>query len=66
MNTRGLARSVGTDYTIYIFRELSRVAFVQVLAHEMLHVYQYINGINPPKSKCEGFAISEVMLFLVL
>lgn len=55
INTRGLAQSVGKDYTIYIYRELSRVAFAQVLAHEMLHVYQYINNIKPSKAKCEGF-----------
>ena len=54
-NTRGLAQAVGTEYTIFIYRELSRVAFAQVLAHEMLHVYQYTNHINPPKALCEGF-----------
>ena len=55
LNTRGLARAVGNEYTIYVFRELSRVAFAQVLAHELLHVYQYTNNIHPPKAKCEGF-----------
>ena len=55
VNTRGLARAVGNEYTIFIYRELSRVAFAQVLAHEMLHVYQYINDIHPLKAKCEGF-----------
>lgn len=54
-NTRGLAQAVGSEYTIFIYRELSRVAFAQVLAHEMLHVYQYTNRINPPKHLCEGF-----------
>lgn len=54
-NTRGLAQAVGTDYTIFIYRELSRVAFAQVLAHEMLHVFQYTNNIKPPKAICEGF-----------
>jgi len=55
LNARGLARAVGNDYTIFIYRELSRVAFAQVLAHELLHVYQYTNNIYPAKAKCEGF-----------
>lgn len=54
-NTRGLAQAVGTEYTIFIYRELSRVAFAQVLAHELLHIYQYANHIQPPKAICEGF-----------
>lgn len=54
-NTRGLAQMVGTEYTIFIYRELSRVAFAQVLAHEMLHIYQYVRHINPDKARCEGF-----------
>lgn len=53
--TRGLAQAVGSDYTIFIYRELSRVAFAQVLAHEMLHIYQYNRNIHPAKSLCEGF-----------
>lgn len=54
-NTRGLAQAVCSDYTIYIYRELSRVAFAQVLAHEMLHVYLYKRNIHPKKNLCEGF-----------
>lgn len=54
-NTRGLAQAVGSDYTIFIYRELSRVAFAQVMAHEMLHIYQYNRNIHPEKSLCEGF-----------
>lgn len=54
-STRGLAQACGTNYTIFIFRELSRVAFAQVLAHEMLHVYQYVHHISPSKELCEGF-----------
>lgn len=54
-NARGLAQAVGTEYTIFIFRELSRVSFAQVLSHEMLHVYQYTNHITPQKALCEGF-----------
>lgn len=55
INARGLARSVDSDYTIFIYRELSCVSFAQVLAHEMLHIYQYSHHIHPEKSKCEGF-----------
>lgn len=54
-NTRGLAQAVGSNYTIFVYRELSRVAFAQVLAHEMLHIYQYNRNIHPDKSLCEGF-----------
>lgn len=54
-NTRGLAQMVGSKYTIFIYRELSRVAFAQVLAHELLHIYQYTRHYNPEKSECEGF-----------
>ena len=54
-NTRGLAQAVGSNYTIFVYRELSRVAFAQVLAHEMLHIYQYNRNIHPEKSLCEGF-----------
>ena len=54
-NVRGLAQANGTEYTIYVYRELSRVAFAQVLAHEMLHVYQYKHHLSPPRAKCEGF-----------
>lgn len=55
MNVRGLAQSIGTDYTVYVYMALSRVAFAQVLAHEVLHIYQYRNHISPTKAKCEGF-----------
>jgi hypothetical protein len=54
-NVRGLAQSIGLDYTVYVYMELSRVAFAQVLAHEVLHIYQYRNHISPPKAICEGF-----------
>lgn len=55
LNTRGLAHAVWSEYTIFIYRELSRVAFAQVLAHEMLHIYQYTHNFHPIKSACEGF-----------
>lgn len=54
-NIRGLAEAKGSDYTIYIYRELSRVVFAKTLAHEMLHIYQYQQGFNPEKVLREGF-----------
>lgn len=54
-NTRGLAQMYGSEYTIYVYRELSRVAFAQVIAHELLHVYQYARNIHTNKAKSEGF-----------
>lgn len=52
---RGLAQATGNKYTIYILRDLSQVAFAQVLAHEMLHVYQYARHLTPPQPRYEGF-----------
>lgn len=54
-NTRGLAKACGSEYTIYVYQELSRVAFANVLAHEMLHVFQYTNHYYPSQDVCEGF-----------
>lgn len=53
--TRGLARAIGEEYTIFVLRELSQIAFAQVVAHEMLHIYQYLRHISPSAPKCEGF-----------
>lgn len=53
--TRGLAQSVGDDYTIFVYRELSRVMFAETLAHEMLHVYQYKQKITSNEQNVEGF-----------
>lgn len=54
--TRGLAESFDNNYTIYIYRELSRVQFAKTLAHEMLHIYQYQHNIeSSDKAKYEGF-----------
>lgn len=52
---RGLAQAIGEKYTIFIWRELSQIAFAQVVAHEMLHIYQYMQHISSSASKCEGF-----------
>lgn len=53
--TRGVSESSGKDYNIYIYNCLSRVVFAEVAAHELLHIYQYENNINPPAEICEGF-----------
>ena len=52
---RGLAQAIGEKYTIFILRDLSQIAFAQVVAHEMLHIYQYMRHISSSTSKCEGF-----------
>lgn len=52
---QGYAQDGGNEYTIYILRDVSRVEFARVLAHEMLHVYQFIRHISPARAKCEGF-----------
>lgn len=55
INTRGLAQRYGNDYTIFIFRHLSKVQFANVLAHEMLHIWQYNRMINASSMYMEGF-----------
>lgn len=52
---RGLAERYGDDYTIYIYRQLSKVQFANVLAHELLHIWQYNRNINTSPSLREGF-----------
>lgn len=54
-NTRGLACCRGKDYTIYVYRHLSRTAFAEVLAHEMLHIWQYERNIQAEDILVEGF-----------
>lgn len=52
---RGLAERKGDEYTVYLFQGLSKVAFASVLAHELLHIFQYERNLNPPQEICEGF-----------
>lgn len=54
-DTRGLAQRRGDEYTIYIYRHLSRTAFAEVLAHEMLHIWQYERDIDADAILMEGF-----------
>ena len=51
----GLAQKKGDQYTIYILHELSRLKFVDVIAHEILHTWQWERRILPPDVFCEGF-----------
>jgi hypothetical protein len=53
--TRGLAQRCGNDYTIFVFRHLSKVQFASVLAHEMLHIWQYNRNIKASPIYTEGF-----------
>ena len=53
--TRGLAQRYGDDYTVYVYRQLSKVQFANVLAHELLHIWQYNMNINTMPLLCEGF-----------
>lgn len=55
LNTRGFATRFGNDYEICVLRHLSRVAFAEVLAHEMLHIWQYNRYYSPVAPLCEGF-----------
>lgn len=55
INTRGLAHRYGNDYTIFIFRYLSKVQFANVLAHEMLHIWQFNRNIRASAMYMEGF-----------
>lgn len=51
----GLARYNGVQCDIYILNCLSRTCYASVLAHEMLHLWQYKNKISARKDICEGF-----------
>lgn len=53
--TRGVAQRRGDYYTIFVYRHLSRTAFAEVLAHEMLHIWQYERDIYAEDILMEGF-----------
>jgi len=53
--TLGLAQGVGSDYTVFFYRHITVVAFADVLAHELLHIWQYDHHIAPDALHCEGF-----------
>ena len=51
----GLAQKKGEEYTINVIHDLSRIKFVDVIAHEILHTWQWERFIDPPDIICEGF-----------
>lgn len=53
--TRGLAERDGDNYTVYVYRQLSKVQFANVLAHELLHVWQYNMNLDTLPYLREGF-----------
>ena len=55
INVKGFAVDSGGIYTIYILRDLSKLFFANVLAHELLHIWQYRHHLSPPRDLCEGF-----------
>ena len=46
---------ISENFYIYILSHLHEVDFRAVLAHELLHVYLFINDINVPMDITEGF-----------
>lgn len=52
-NALGLAYN-RNPYEIHIIRHLSRTAFAGVLAHEVLHLWQYKHNLSPMSLLCEG------------
>lgn len=51
----GCASYNGSTSDIYILKYLSRTCYASVLAHEMLHLWQFKNRISPRQDICEGF-----------
>lgn len=59
----GLAYSC-TPYRILILRQLSRTGFARILAHEVLHLWQYSTGLELPSIYREGVCELGSYLFL--
>lgn len=51
----GLAIWSGRRYDIRVLRNLSHTAMAGVLAHEILHIWQYQRNLKAPLRICEGF-----------
>lgn len=51
----GCAQYGGAHSDIYVLKYLSRTCYASVLAHEMLHLWQYKNRLTPRQDICEGF-----------
>lgn len=63
----GLAYSFdGQCYRIKVLKNLSKIAFAGVFAHELLHLWQYAHKINAPDPICEGFCNLGKYLVLAL
>lgn len=52
---KGYAQRMGSQYTVFVLRDLSKTFFADVLAHEMLHIWQFRRNLAPPQDLCEGF-----------
>ena len=59
----GLAYSM-QPYKILMLRHMSRTGFAGVLAHEVLHLWQYRNNIKLPLLLCEGLCEMGSYIFL--
>lgn len=55
VNVAGFATQTGSLFEVTVLRHLSRVAFANVLAHELLHIWQYNRNLSPESSLSEGF-----------
>lgn len=53
--SEGCATYDGVHSDIYVLKYLSKTCYAGVLAHEMLHLWQYRNGLSPRQDICEGF-----------
>ncbi|MBR1466839.1 MAG: hypothetical protein IJ607_10855 [Bacteroidaceae bacterium] len=51
----GLASSNGRRYYIHVLENLSHTAMVGILAHEILHIWQFQRRLNAPNRISEGF-----------
>ena len=51
----GYAEMKDNKYNIYVLKYLSKTAFGNVMAHEMLHLWQFQHHIKAPQDISEGF-----------
>lgn len=51
------------QFKILILDHLPKTFLAGVLTHEYMHVWQYLNNINPPRDICEGFCNLGSMAF---
>lgn len=51
----GLAIRNGRRYDIRVLTNLSHTAMAGILAHEILHIWQYQRNLKAPQRICEGF-----------